>query len=53
MVGAALTDRMLNGPGRLDAAHAQDAQTKLWTITAPKHQLEARGVIDDAEWVQP
>jgi hypothetical protein len=52
MVGAALTDRMLDGLRRLEAAHAQYEQTKLWTITAPKHQLEARGVIDDAESVQ-
>jgi hypothetical protein len=44
---------MLNGPRRLEAAHVQYERTKLWTITAPKHQLEARGVIDDAEWVQP
>jgi hypothetical protein len=30
----------------------QNEQTKLWTITAPKHQLEARGVIENAEPVQ-
>jgi hypothetical protein len=43
---------MLNGLRRLEPAYAQYEQTKLWIITAPKHQLEARGVIDDAEPVQ-